>query len=314
MNVRQLLKKVAVVAGIIFAALIVVIIIAAFVFSGNSETADNGGYSGMTGLAMDSSSVSPSPSYAFQSESVGKSVSATRNAAVPTEKKVIKNGYLDIFVDNPTEIVEKIKALAVSKKGFVDSAELYQESNGTVSARINIRVPNDEFEASMASVKELAREVDTETVNATDVTEQYIDFEARLKNMRAEEAQYQEIMKKAEKIPDILDVAGRLANVRGEIEVVQGQLQYLARQVDMSVISINLTAYTDVNVFGLKWKPLVEVKRAFRSLLESLTSYVNILIQLLFAIPVIILWLATIGLIGYFFWRLGRWVYRRFVR
>jgi chemotaxis protein histidine kinase CheA len=183
-----------------------------------------------------------------------------------------------------------------------------------VTGTVVIRVPNADFETTMEGVKGIAREIDRETVDATDVTEQYVDLEARLKNMRAEESQYQEIMAQAVKIDDILNVAGRLADVRGRIEQVQGQLQYLSRQVDMSSITVNLTAYSDVKVFGLKWRPLVELKQALRGFFESLTNFVNMLIKLIFALPVIILYVVTFGLIGWGLWKMGKWAYRKLMR
>jgi len=319
MDLKKLLKKIAVIAGIVVGVLIIFAVILAMFFGTSSVKTEYG--SGMMQGAM-----APLAYDSYSGESVGlgapsmmdsfagvNSVKRQTPSDSPasTEKKVIKNGYLSVFVDDPAATVTQITKIATEKKGFVDRADIYQETNGQVTGTVVIRVPNAAFESAMEQVKGIAREIDRETVDSTDVTEQYIDLEARLKNMRAEEAQYQDIMQKAVKIDDILNVASRLADVRGRIEQVQGQLQYLSRQVDMSSITVSLTAYSEVKVFGLKWKPLVELKQALRGLFESLTSYVNMLIKLIFALPIIILWVATFGLIGWGFWKLGRWAYRK---
>lgn len=321
MDMKKLFKKIAIIVGIVVGVLVLIAVLLAMFFGTNSVKTEysSGMMGGIAPMMYDSYAGeavglgAPSIAESYVTNNSVKRQAATDSAAT-VEKKVIKNGYLSVFVDDPTAAVLQIRQIAIDKKGFVDRADIYTETNGQVTGTVVIRVPNADFESTMEGVKGIAREVDRETVDATDVTEQYVDLEARLKNMKAEEAQYQSIMNQAVKIDDILNVAGRLADVRGRIEQVQGQLQYLSRQVDMSSITVNLTAYSDVKVFGLKWRPLVELKQALRGFFESLTNFVNMLIKLIFALPVILLYVVTFGLIGWGLWKLGKWAYRKLMR
>ena len=139
-------------------------------------------------------------------------------------------------------------------------------------------------------------------------------MESRLKNLQATEQQYLTILKQAVKIADILQVTAQLDKIRMQIEQIQGQLKYLSRQVDMASLAASLTEEADVQVFGITWRPLFVIKQAFRSMLGSLQSYVDSMINLIFGLPVLLLWFVTIGLIILIVWKIGRWIWRRFLK
>jgi len=119
-------------------------------------------------------------------------------------------------------------------------------------------------------------------------------------------------MKRAVNINDVLQVQKRLGDVRGQIEQLQGQLNYLSRQIDMSTISVSMTSEADIEVFGIRWQPLFIIKQALRNMLTGLTSYANSMISFLFFLPQLLLWLATIALILYIVWRIIKWLRRKF--
>ena len=229
-----------------------------------------------------------------------------------TQRKVIKNGSLSLFVKKAEEVADRIKGVAEKLSGFVSDSRIYEVSAGIKSGSITIRVPADKFDEAMREIKTFAVKVESENVNASDVTEQFIDLEARLKNLKAEEEQYIQIMKRAVTVEDTLNVAQRLSDVRGRIEQIEGQLQYLSRQVDMSTITVDLTAEEDVEVFGVRWRPLFVAKQAFRNMLTGLTRYVDAMIGFVFNIPLILLWLATFGIGGFIVWRVLYWVYQKY--
>lgn len=228
------------------------------------------------------------------------------------EKKIIKNGSLALFVDDPTQSIEAIKKITEETNGFVENSQLYENANGTKSGTITVRIPAISFMDVYEKIKQTAKEVERENINSKDVTDQYIDLDAQLRNLRAEEKQYLDIMNRAQTIDETLNVASHLSDVRGRIERIQGQLQYLSRQIDMSTINITLTSYDDVKVFGLHWKPLYEIKKSFRSLLEGLSVYFNFVVNIIINLPVIILWVVTIGAVILGGWKLLRWLFKRF--
>lgn len=229
-----------------------------------------------------------------------------------TQRKVVKNGSLKLLVKKVEETAEKIQNLAGRLNGFVGNSDIFEASSGIKSGSVVIRVPADRFNEAMEEIKKLAIKVERETANTQDVTEQYIDLEARLKSYRAEEEQYLQIMRKAQTVEETLLVSQRLGEVRTRIEGAEGALQYLSRQVDMSTISVTLTAEADAEVFGIYWRPLSVIKQGFRGMLDGLVSYANGVIYILFALPVVLLWIVTIGIAGIAIWKIGYWVYRRF--
>jgi large-conductance mechanosensitive channel len=99
-----------------------------------------------------------------------------------------------------------------------------------------------------------------------------------------------------------LKVTNQLNQVRQQIDSWEGQLKYLNSQIDLSTITVNLTAEKEVQIFGLNWRPITVIKQAFRSLLGGLMSYANLIIAAIIFLPVIILWLITILLIAWIVW------------
>lgn len=212
-----------------------------------------------------------------------------------TERKIIKNGSLSLLVKKAEETVAAVQELAKELEGFVSSSRIYEVSDGVKSGTIMIRVPLDHFNEAIRRIKEMAVKVEGESQEAKDVTEQFIDLEAQLRNLRQEEEQYLKVMESADTIDEILKVSSRLSSVRGKIEQIEGRLKYLSRQVEMSTIIISLTSEAEVEVFGIRWRPLIVVKKSFQRMLEGLTNYADSLIKIVFALPMIILWMATIS-------------------
>ncbi len=119
-------------------------------------------------------------------------------------------------------------------------------------------------------------------------------------------------MKRAFNVNDILQVQQRLGDVRGQIEQIQGQIQFLSRQVDMSTITVSMISEADIEVFGISWRPLFVVKQSFRNMLSGLTGYVDSMIAFIFFLPWLVLWLATVLFFAYLVWRLFKWLKPKF--
>src|SRR6202011_3293944 len=105
------------------------------------------------------------------------------------------------------------------------------------------RVPASQFNASVEEIRHVGGDlskVRQEKISGQDVTEEYIDVEARIKTKKALEAQFLEIMKQAHKVSDALEVQSELANVRTDIERMEGRRRYLDNQSSLSTISVTL--------------------------------------------------------------------------
>jgi len=153
------------------------------------------------------------------------------------------------------------------------------------------------------AIKGFAVKVTREDINSRDVTEEFVDLEAQLKNYKAVEQQYISVLARAWTIEDILSVRKELDNVRNNIERLQGRINYLSRQIAMSTISVSLTSEADVKVFGIVWSPWLEIKAGLRDMMQDLVGFVNTLIAFVFKLPLLILWIALIAAVVWGGWK-----------
>lgn len=257
--------------------------------------------------------VPPDMPAGLNEESIINSITDTvvpEQAPTPTvpasERKLIQNGALSLVVDRVEDEITKLAEIADKLGGRVDSVGLYNSGDvGKKRATVVIRVPAVNFSAGMEQIKSTARKVETENISTEDITEKFIDMQARLKNLRAEENQYLDIMQKAVKIDDVLKVSQRLYLVRQQIEQLQGQMNYLSRQVDMSVITVDLSSEPDIDTMNVVWSPSTTVKEATQGLISGLYTFLKIVIYLaIYLLPIVILWVSVVILVTWLVWRL----------
>ncbi len=103
---------------------------------------------------------------------------------------------------------------------------------------ISFRVRAENFDQAMAALHNLADDVRSESTSGQDVTEEYVDLNARLTNLQAAEAQLLKLMEQAGDVSDILAVQQELVQTRGEIEQTKGRMQYLEQSAAMSLIQV----------------------------------------------------------------------------
>jgi hypothetical protein len=226
--------------------------------------------------------------------------------AVPDERKTIRTASLDVLAKSPRDISEQLRRIAERVGGFVEKSEIYGEEASS-SASLVIRVPADKFEEVRAEIHRLGVRVQSENIQAQDVSKQYVDQEARLRNLRAQEIQYLGILKSSRTVKDTLEVTEKLDGVRGEIEQQQAEFNALSKQVETIALSISLRAEADAQVFGLNWRPLYQLKLSARQGLESVGEYAATMASFLFYLPSVLLWLATILIGAALGWRVLRW-------
>ena len=166
-------------------------------------------------------------------------------AEVP--RRVIRTAELSVETDTPEVAVSKLTALANAKAGFVVSSETsrWTDSDGaeTVSTTLVFRVPAAAFDEALAVVRALGTRVSSEKVTGQDVTEEYVDLEARVRAQRAVEEQYLGVLKDARTIPDILAVEQKLGEVRTEIERAEGRRRFLENQTSLSTITVHVAKH-----------------------------------------------------------------------
>lgn len=155
-------------------------------------------------------------------------------------RKVIRSGTLDLEVESVAESYDRVSALATSLGGYVAEAS-FSGAEESRNARLVIRVPAERYDQAVDDLRGLAKEVRAINSNAQDVTGEFTDLDAALRNLRAVEAQYVELLTRAQAIPDILQVQERLQVVRADIEQTEGRLALLNHLTDLATITVQLT-------------------------------------------------------------------------
>jgi hypothetical protein len=123
--------------------------------------------------------------------------------------------------------------------GFVASSKFALQGEDQI-ASMTVRVPAASYQDVLSEIRGLGVKVDSEGSNASDVTEEYTDLEARLRNLEATEVRLLELMGRATNVNEILQVQDRLNGVRSEIERVKGRMSLLDRLTDLATITVHL--------------------------------------------------------------------------
>lgn len=159
------------------------------------------------------------------------------------DRQLIRTGYLRLEVDNFSTAADTVREEAIDRGGFVgESTRDVRERDGDHWTRgtIEIRVPNDEFDETIAELESLGV-VHTAETETEDVTEQLLDIEARLENLRVQRDRLRDLYEDANETDDVLAVQRELSSVQEEIERLEAQQQSLQEAVALSTITVHLS-------------------------------------------------------------------------
>ncbi len=155
------------------------------------------------------------------------------------ERMIVRTGNMQLVVEDVRASIDRINELAETLEGYVVSSRSWKEGERIIGAT-TIRVPAEEFYYATSVIRAMAVEVLLESTSSTDVTEEYVDLSAKLRNLEATEKQLLQLMQKAVKVEEILEVQRELSRVQGEIEQIKGRMQYLERTSETSLIEVLL--------------------------------------------------------------------------
>jgi hypothetical protein len=230
----------------------------------------------------------------------------TTNSSVepqPAQQRlVIRTAEMSIVVSNTLEQINAISKLAAQYGGFVVQSGTSKVGNDALQGQITLRVDAKNFDAALSDIRRLAVDVQSENIRGEDVTAEFVDLEAQLKNLEAAEAQLNKIMEQAFNTEDVLNVYQQLTQIRGQIEQIKGRMKFLSQSAALSTINVNLipdALAQPVEVGGWRLegvaKDAVEALIATLQGLASITVWFVIVILpvlVIFAIPVVlVIWL-----------------------
>jgi len=187
---------------------------------------------------------SPAPAGA-QAQPVGAAPAVQGSALPPIppiNRMVIKNGSLNIMVDDPEASLSQVDQLVKAEQGVIAS-QTVRSQNGKTFVNVTIQVPPDNFEETLARLRDLrarGTHVVNDTVNSQDVTEQYTDLDAQYRNLAATRDAYQKLLDKAVAVSDIVTLTREVASIQTQMDQVKGRQNLLSRQSAISTITLSL--------------------------------------------------------------------------
>lgn len=205
---------------------------------------------------------------------------------VDVPRQLIRTGFLTFETDNLKEASQFLNEQVKKFDAYIANEDEFTD-HGRISRTINIRVPVDSFDELVAAITDFAGHLEQKNINQEDVTQQYVDIEARLRNKRELEKRFLELLQKATKVEELIQVEAQLANVRAEIESLEMQMQHLTKRIDYSTLVVTYyQKQTATRAFGNRlgnalqagWQNLV----SFLIWMISVWPFVIIAIALLF--------------------------------
>lgn len=200
--------------------------------------------------STDTVSASPEPSYeVMEDQAYSEEVPITQQLTPPPpptpqqEQKIIKTARLAFETPSPEETHKRILQLTSQYEGFVANDNSGKSYN-RIYRNMTVRVPTKNFQAFINSVSEGVEYFDQRDISRQDVTEEFVDLEARLKAKRKLEDRYLELLSKAKNVKEMLEIERELSNIREEIEAKEGRLKYLQNRVSVSTINLEFYKYT----------------------------------------------------------------------
>jgi hypothetical protein len=163
----------------------------------------------------------------------------------PIPRRIIYTAEVRLVVDDLPKAEEQLKELIKQNGGFVAQSELSGSAGSRRSGRWRIRVPVDGFDAFMTEIVKLGFPEVNKT-DSQDVTDQFYDLEARIKNRKSEEESLRKLLEETHgKMEDILAVRRELNQVRSDIDQKEGQLRRLANLSSLTTVNVTLREEKD---------------------------------------------------------------------
>lgn len=246
----------------------------------------------------------------LQPTSGGALDSATsQDAAKPM---IIYTTNLSLQVDNTEKAVAKITEIVSTAKGYVSNTNLSRVAADRLAGTVTLRIPAAALDSTITQIKSIGK-INNEQKNSNDVTDKYVDLDARRRNLEATEKELLKLLdtvrEKSNKAEDILAVYRELTSIRSQIEQIKGQQNVLENSSSLATVTVSLSQEeAPVVTPEDQWRPDVVAARAIKQLVISVQGLANVVITfVLLVLPLAVLFLLPLVVLFY----LARWFYRR---
>ncbi len=267
--------------------------------------------SGGAGVAQDAApAAAPQVGAAPAQPPAGAAAAPPIVKQAPVDRKIIYTAKLDIVVKDLEEATREVDKRLAANKGRLVRSELRSDTGARRTATFTLEVPVESFRDLVGALKELGTP-EHDSVDSQDVTEEFVDVQARLKNLRQQEDKLNELLKerrKEEKLEDVIRVSEKIYEVRQVIERVEGRLKYLETKAAFSTVNLTLREIKDYKppttpTFGNR------VSRTFADSWDAVGQFAE---WVAIAAVAVVPWLPIlipIGLLGYVLLRKAvRWI------
>lgn len=230
---------------------------------------------------------------------------ASTNPVEIKERKIIRNANLRIESGSPQETQKKIVGIANANGGFIlESKTLVTDDQVRNQNRFSVilQVPSDKFDSVLAEIREAGGRVLSETLKGQDVTEEFIDVEARLKAKKVLEERFLEIMKRAGSVKDALEVERELESVRTEIERIEGRRRSLENLTSLSKVTVDVIPPSAISASSTGF--WYQLKDALNDGFEGALTFVLLLVRIFITlIPFLLIIVLPVLLVLRYLWR-----------
>lgn len=211
-----------------------------------------------------------------------------KQASETVERKLIKQGRVEFETDKLQETRERILAAAIKYEAYI-SSDQENKWGGRINHTMVIRVPAKNFDQLLADATQGVRKFDMKEITVTDVTEEFLDVNARLNTKKELELRYLELLKQARTVSEMLEIERELGNIRADIESMQGRLNYLQDQVSLSTLTITYyETVSDQDTFGRRVSE--GLRNGWNNLKDFMVGMINIWPFILLIFAALVLW------------------------
>lgn len=222
-------------------------------------------------------------------------------SAADVSNMVIRTADISIEVDSLEPAIAAVRQLAAQFGGYVASTDITTGRTQLRNARLEVKIPAPRFDESLAGLSPLGK-LESVSVEAEDVGEQFVDVTARMENARRLERRLIDLLAtRTGKLKDVLDVEHALARVREEIERYEGRIRYLRAHTATSTLSVYV--HEPVPIVATAGRSVVSaaLRQAWRNFVAVFAFGVQSL--------GVIIPLAAVALVGWFVARRWRRVF-----